>query len=71
MSDFLKRDSKASKVGVQDTWCFCQQSAKKPLSIVLAVKLARLTVDEGGVERDKEADWGEEHLDGPDEVLDP
>ena len=42
---------------------------RKPLSIILAVKLARLTVDEGRVERDEEADWGEEHLDGPDEVF--
>ena len=30
---------------------------------------ARLTVNEGGVERDEEADWGEKHLNGPNEVL--
>ena len=30
---------------------------------------ARLTINEGGVERDEKADWGEKHLNGPNEVF--
>ena len=48
---------------------FCQHDAGDIALTTPEEKRARLTINEGGVERDEEADWGEKHLDGPNEVF--
>ena len=48
---------------------FCQHDAGDIALIIPEGNGARLTINESRVERDEKADWGEEHLNGPNKIF--